>query len=197
MRKEELVQAASDLFHKKGYENTSVSDIVRRLNVAQGTFYYHFPSKEAVLKAVVRKIIDRFEERIGLAQQRAGDSAKDQLFAILRVLPEIAVENPKVVEFLHRSENAAVHQSIMQEGLERLLPLLARTVELGVAQGDFRMKRPLETSEYILAAISYFMHHPDIRTPGPRRTALFEALEESVNRALGANLEGLLQRFRK
>ncbi|MDF2875566.1 MAG: mycofactocin system transcriptional regulator [Sporomusa sp.] len=46
------MDTALELFLSAGYEKTTVQDIVKRVNVAQGTFYYYFPSKEALLEAI-------------------------------------------------------------------------------------------------------------------------------------------------
>ena len=48
VRRKELRDISEQLFLEKGYEQTMVSDIVRKADVAQGTFYYYFKSKEAV-----------------------------------------------------------------------------------------------------------------------------------------------------
>ena len=55
-RRSELIAMAQHLFYTKGYECTSVSDIVEAVGVAQGTFYYYFDSKTAVLEAVVAEL---------------------------------------------------------------------------------------------------------------------------------------------
>lgn len=44
-----ILAAASELFKEKGYEATSVDEIVNRADIVKGTFYYHFESKEQVL----------------------------------------------------------------------------------------------------------------------------------------------------
>ena len=55
-RRSELIATAQQLFYAKGYESTSVRDIVKAVGVAQGTFYYYFDSKTAVLEAAVAEI---------------------------------------------------------------------------------------------------------------------------------------------
>ena len=57
-RKDELIEAAERLFLEKGYDNTAVGDIVRAVGVAQGTFYYHFKSKEDILGAIIVKSLE-------------------------------------------------------------------------------------------------------------------------------------------
>jgi len=51
-------------FLEKGYEQTTVSDIVREIEVAQGTFYYYFSSKEEILEAIIEKDITALEEDV-------------------------------------------------------------------------------------------------------------------------------------
>lgn len=56
-RRSELIASAQQLFYTKGYEHTTVSDIVKAVGVAQGTFYYYFESKMAILEALVNELI--------------------------------------------------------------------------------------------------------------------------------------------
>ncbi len=56
-RRSELIAAARELFEEKGIERTKVCDIVQRVGVAQGLFYYYFKSKEEVIAAVVEEVI--------------------------------------------------------------------------------------------------------------------------------------------
>jgi len=56
-RRSELIACARELFYSKGYESTSVRDIVDKIGVAKGTFYYYFDSKLAVLEAMVDELI--------------------------------------------------------------------------------------------------------------------------------------------
>ena len=44
-KRERIIQSAIKLFQEKGIDKTTISDIVRNANIAQGTFYIYFPSK--------------------------------------------------------------------------------------------------------------------------------------------------------
>ena len=55
-RRSELIATAQQLFYTTGYERTSVNDIVKAVGVAQGTFYYYFDSKQAILEALVAEL---------------------------------------------------------------------------------------------------------------------------------------------
>lgn len=47
--KNKIVKAAWELFHEKGYDNTTIDDIIKRSGTSKGSFYYHFDSKDAFL----------------------------------------------------------------------------------------------------------------------------------------------------
>jgi AcrR family transcriptional regulator len=55
-RREQLLAAAREVLAENGYERTTVSSIASRANVAQGTFYLYFPSKEALPGALALEL---------------------------------------------------------------------------------------------------------------------------------------------
>ncbi len=55
-RREQLLAAAREILAENGYERTTVSSIASRANVAQGTFYLYFPSKEALPGALALEL---------------------------------------------------------------------------------------------------------------------------------------------
>jgi AcrR family transcriptional regulator len=66
-RREQLLAAARDVLARNGYERTTVSSIASRANVAQGTFYLYFPSKEALPGALAEQV----STALGLAADAA------------------------------------------------------------------------------------------------------------------------------
>jgi len=63
-RREELMDAAQVLFLEKGFDATSVDEIVKRADVAKGTFYFYFKTKDEVLQALRERFVDTFQERL-------------------------------------------------------------------------------------------------------------------------------------
>ena len=55
LRKREILNTAELLFCKKGYEQTSIQDILDELNTSKGSFYHHFISKESLLEGICQK----------------------------------------------------------------------------------------------------------------------------------------------
>jgi AcrR family transcriptional regulator len=72
-RREQLPPAAREVLAQKGYERTTVSSIAGRAQVAQGTFYLYFPSKEALPGALAQQL----SEALGEAARRGTEGATD------------------------------------------------------------------------------------------------------------------------
>lgn len=88
--RQRLLAAAAEVFFEKGYSATRVSDVVTRADVAQGTFYLYFKSKEAVFVALVEMF---FEELLAetLGQNPASglkdaDAMRHQIYQIWRTI---------------------------------------------------------------------------------------------------------------
>ena len=66
--RDQIIEAADQLFYRQGYEYTSFSDIADAVQISRGNFYYHFKSKDEILEAVIsvrltntRKMLQQWE----------------------------------------------------------------------------------------------------------------------------------------
>ena len=59
-----ILASALDLFAQKGYEHTTFTDVAAQLKLTKGAVYWHFASKEALLRALVDEMFTRFEREI-------------------------------------------------------------------------------------------------------------------------------------
>ena len=57
LKRSEILDAAYNLLLKKGYEDTSIQDIIDKINATKGCLYYHFKSKRDIAVAVIQEII--------------------------------------------------------------------------------------------------------------------------------------------
>src|SRR5215468_1234411 len=64
---ERLLQVAAHLFRQRGYLATNVREIARAANMKSGSIYYHYPSKEALLEAVMDRAISALTEAVKAA----------------------------------------------------------------------------------------------------------------------------------
>jgi Transcriptional regulator len=61
--KDKIVEAAWELFHQKGYEDTTIEDIIAAAGISKGSFYYYFDRKDALLDTLAT-IFDREYEKL-------------------------------------------------------------------------------------------------------------------------------------
>src|SRR3954451_3589759 len=117
-RRTELLQEARAVFAKKGYDDATVSEIVSRAGVAQGTLYLYFPGKEALAGAFAELVSERFaavaEERT--ARCRSFDTAFARL---LDASYEVADEHRDVFLVANRGLELVDDQ---EEWLNRTAP---------------------------------------------------------------------------
>ncbi len=61
--REAIIEAATRLMHVRGYQNTSLDDVLRESGVGKGNFYYQFRSKEDLGYAILDQLVTKFQER--------------------------------------------------------------------------------------------------------------------------------------
>ena len=178
-RREEILDAAHTLFTTKGFQPTTMEDILGIVGIAKGTLYYHFPSKEQILKALVLRIVCQVEQQ---AREIAASSAPaaDKLAAIMSAMRLVDTET-KLVDQFHAPGNAEFHLLSITAMIEHLTPVLAEVITQGVSEGIFTTERPHDAVELLLSASGILLDH-DIMKPSHaelarRRESLIWATE--------------------
>ena len=134
-RKDEILSVAYNLFITKGYDNTSVDEIIEKVNIAKGTFYYYFTSKEEMLDEVINKMIN--EEII--------EAKKVVLMPIpieQKVVGIVTSLRPKsnelnIVEALNNDNNIKMHMKYNKRIIDEATIILKDVVLEGIDKGVF------------------------------------------------------------
>ncbi|RJP94853.1 MAG: TetR/AcrR family transcriptional regulator [Desulfobacteraceae bacterium] len=184
-RRNELIDAATTLFLEKGYEETAVSDIVKKINVAQGTFYYHFKSKSEILEAVVDRFISGIETTLAEIADNRQTPAAIRFNDAVNYLIAIAEGSREVLDDVHQENNAVMHDRIAKMTMARLVPVLARIVDQGAASGEFNAHHPAEATDVILSALFWQFHQPRLMEDKQRLARIRATLEHLLDRMLG------------
>ena len=134
-RRQKLLEIAYGLFLAKGYEETSVDDIIAAAEIAKGTYYYYFQSKEQMLEEVTEMMIDK---QAAAAEQAAGSglSAPERLIGIISSFRPKPAEMP-ISDVVNRPENLIMHEKLKKKLIDRMTPILCRVAEDGIRDGIF------------------------------------------------------------
>lgn len=134
-RKQELLKIAYRMFIEKGYENTSIDEIIAEAGIAKGTYYYYFESKEATLEAVIEMMI---EEEVGRAKAVLETSlpVPQKLVSVIYSLRP-AQDEQVIAKALDVTENIVMHEKVNRRIVEEAVPLLTEIVKEGISQGIF------------------------------------------------------------
>jgi AcrR family transcriptional regulator len=112
-----LLEAARDAFGELGFEAAGVRDIVRRTDLASGTFYNYFDDKQAIFRALVEATGAEARRRVRAARTRAG-GLEELVEAGYRAYFSFIVEDPATFAFMRRNRGA-----LRAAGVEDVLPL--------------------------------------------------------------------------
>ncbi len=134
-RKQELLQIAYRMFLSRGYENTSVDEIIAEAGIAKGTYYYYFESKEQTLEEVIGMMIDM--ETAAAAQIVEADIPVPQKIVGIIASIRPSQEELPIETALMRPENIIMHGKVKKKLIEAVTPLLTRVTEEGIRQGIF------------------------------------------------------------
>lgn len=142
VRKKELIRIAYDLFITKGYENTSVDEIIAQAGIAKGTYYYHFESKEQILEEVINMMIDAGVERAEKVIESKLKLEEKLVYTILAL--RVTPEEQSVQDVIHQKENIILHKKTNDRIIEEAVPILSKIARVAKKEGIFNCDDNIE-----------------------------------------------------
>jgi AcrR family transcriptional regulator len=129
-----LLGSAWELFQEQGYDHTTVEDITEAADVAKGTFFNYFETKQALLDEVALWRIDALGQNV-LAE---GDVPQSAMARIKLVIGAMAEEFSPERELTRQLFMARISAPIKRESAHRLGSLIHEMVQQGQQQGEIR-----------------------------------------------------------
>ena len=150
-----LLDAAEAVFGELGFPEASVVKVAEAAGVATGTFYLYFDSKDDVVLAVAERFGDHMLEGIEQAVAASHDSAVAKLLTLRDVLGDAAAleSATELVDTLHDPKNAAIHDRFAERLTPRLVTVVERIVEQGVAEGTFSVPDVHAAAWFVLGGL--------------------------------------------
>lgn len=186
VRRKELIDIGEELFTKRGYDEVTVSDIVSAAGIAQGTFYHHFRSKEALLEAIADRFVDDLNDILEVLVDSESMSAIEKLLALLGQINEYSRSREGMVLLLHEERNVLLHHKLEERTTEAYMPLIRAIIVQGMQEGSFDVKYPDEAAFALIAIMGSFSHEAGVRAHRLTSRRAIAAFLDTTERILGA-----------
>ena len=152
-RRGELLATAERLFYTKGYEQTSVQDVLDALSLSKGGFYHYFQSKIELLEAVCRRqsVRDAEEMTAAVARQEGAVAKLNTLLRYCGLLRADRMDFALLVLRVGYLGGSLQLRACLREGLmETALPMMREIILEGMAENVFFTRFPDDIGELIL-----------------------------------------------
>jgi len=185
VRREAFVEAGQRLMQAKGFEQMSIQDVLDDLNASRGAFYHYFDSKQALLEAVVDRIVDAALAAVLPAVDDPDLAAIPKLHALFGGIAQWkTARKPLVLALLQvwiSDHNAIVREKLRRTLVARMTPVLARIVGQGTVEGVFHATSPTATAEILVMLLQGFQDKAtDLFIARQANTIGYDAVEQAV-----------------
>ena len=129
-----ILDAARAVFAELGYGATTVRDVIRRTDLASGTFYNYFPDKESLFRAVVEQSAEKVRARVQAARREA-HSLEDFVEASFREYFAFLADDPDGFTLMQRNSGtirAMFDEPIFGAGVDELAADLRTAMDSGL-----------------------------------------------------------------
>ena len=195
-----IISVASKLFLEKGYENTSLNDIIKNLGgLTKGAIYSHFKSKEEIYQAVQYQLSASSDDAIEQIIKSDQLSGREKITLILNKSLEGAIANHQATVKIDYSKNPKMLYALLLELKDEVAPMFILPIlEQGIKDGSIKTDFPKELSELLALIINFWINPLIFECPPEemlRKCKLFSSMLAPFN--LDILDESLLEKLKK
>ncbi len=195
-----ILETATRLFVQKGYEHTSIQDIINNLGgLSKGAIYHHFKSKEEILVAVTNRLAEESNKKLFEIKNRTDMTGLEKLKKLLTdslnrpvhdsifsAAPNIKSSPALVYSILMESVDTVAHQDV--------LPIIRQ----GIEDGSIQVEYPEELAELVMLVGNIWLN-PMIFDDNPDGIYRKCVMYDKMLRGFGLDIfdESMFERFRR
>ncbi len=202
-KQNDILDCAQQMVYSSGYEKMSIQDIINKLGISKGAFFHYFPSKSALLEALLARTS---EQGMKVISPIADDMSLPPIKKLERIIQAgmqwKSTQKPFMMAILkawYSDENALVRQKMLEEYTGQLGGLLNRVFVEGITQGVFHTSYPDMAGKIVFAlmtqmsdSLGHILLRVNSDPPGNIEDTLMEMNQvirshtDAVERILGA-----------
>ena len=156
IRKDQILNAASEVFARKGVYESTMDDIVSESGLSKGALYWYFKSKDDILLSLFERMFAREFQQLAEVSNLGGNASTK----ILRFTDQIVEDvkqmlrlMPIAYEFISLAFRRKIVQDAFKYYINSFMDLIKPLIREGINKGDFREVDPLDTGIAIGAII--------------------------------------------
>jgi TetR/AcrR family transcriptional regulator, cholesterol catabolism regulator len=164
MTRDDILDAAAQVFSQKGYHAASMQDIARAVNLRKGSLYHHVSSKQEILVDLLDRALDLLIERVSLVLDQP-IAPEEKLRQAMRVYLEIFAEHADLSAVLlleHRSLEPELHSRHIPRR-DRFEGMWRELIREGKQSGIFCCASPSLAARALLGVMNWTItwYRPD------------------------------------
>lgn len=163
----QILDALQELLDSKDIQSISVSEIAQKAGIGKGSIYYYFPSKDAILDALIER---NYEKPLNTAKNLAKQTDISYFTRMAMVFQACRNSSSELLRKGTASgksmlsdnshENAYIHQKYLTHLITELKPVLTEIIKQGIDNGDMHFDHPNALAEIVLIVLSVKMDNP-------------------------------------
>jgi AcrR family transcriptional regulator len=176
-----ILDAATRLFARDGYDTTGVAEICETAGVSKGAFYYHFESKEAVFLELIDSWLKALEATLQEVTAKA-ETVPDGLLDMAGMVQQVFENNRQFMGLFlelwtHASRNEKVRLATLAP-YRRYQDIFASLIQRGIDEGTIAPVDPAAAGQMLLSLSSGLFLQASLEPTG---TDWGRILQESIN----------------
>lgn len=156
---DKILDALQQLLEVRTIQNISVSDIAGKAGIGKGSIYYYFPSKEAILDALIKR---NYEKPLKTAKNLAEQTEISPFTRMTLIFQACRNSSNAFLNQDHTTPDtgtsvqdiAYLHQKYMNHLIAELKPSLTEIIKQGIAAGDIHFEYPSALAEIVLIVLA-------------------------------------------
>jgi AcrR family transcriptional regulator len=157
VRREAFIEVAERLMQTHSYERTSVQDILDELGASRGGFYHYFDSKQALLEAVIDRMVDAGLAAVEPIVQDPNLPAGIKLARMFSGIGRWKTDRRELIlgfiDVWLSDDHAVVREKFRRKLVTRFVPTLSGIVKQGIEEGIFRVESPDDAARVLMMLI--------------------------------------------
>lgn len=156
-----ILDALQSLLEEKTLQNISVSEIAKRAGIGKGSIYYYYPSKDAILDALIMrsyKVPLETAKRLAMQTEVPPFTRLAMVFQSCQSVSAAFIQKSRILDpsFQNVSSTQEItflHQKYVNYMITELHPALTAIIRQGIQRGEIRFDNPEALSEIVLIVL--------------------------------------------